>query len=111
VHLLWLNLDPSVFCCICVGSWCMLSGWWLSVWEILGVQVSWDCWSSYRVALLLSFFQLFPNSTTVVTSFCPLVGCKYLHLTHSAACWVFQRAVMMGPFLWACHSISNSVLG
>jgi len=40
----------------------MLPVWWLRVWEILGVQVSWDCWSSYRVALLLSFFQLFPNS-------------------------------------------------
>jgi hypothetical protein len=44
-----------------------------------------------------------------VTSFCPLVGCKYLHLTLSAACWVFQRAVMIDPFLWALHSPNNSV--
>jgi hypothetical protein len=39
-------------------SWSMLSGWWLSVWEISRVYVSWDCWSSYGVALLLSFFQM-----------------------------------------------------
>ena len=39
-------------------SWCMLPGWWLSIWEISGVQVSWDCWSSYRVSLVLSFFHL-----------------------------------------------------
>ena len=30
-----------------------------SWWEISGVQVNWDCWSSCRVALLLSLFQLF----------------------------------------------------
>jgi hypothetical protein len=38
-------------------SWCMLSVWWSSVWEISGVQVNWDCWSSCRIALLLTFFQ------------------------------------------------------
>ena len=37
-------------------SWYMLPGWWSSVWEILRFQVNWDCWSSYRVSLLLSFF-------------------------------------------------------
>jgi hypothetical protein len=26
-----------------------------------------------------------------------LAGCKYLHLTLSVACWVFQRAVMINP--------------
>lgn len=31
---------------------------------VLGVQINWDCWSSYRIILLLSFFQPFPNSTT-----------------------------------------------
>jgi hypothetical protein len=35
----------------------MLSVWWSSVWEISGVQINWDCWSSYRIAILLSFFQ------------------------------------------------------
>jgi hypothetical protein len=45
---------------VCWGlhiSWCILSVWWSNVWEISGVQNNWDCWSSYRVALLLSFFQ------------------------------------------------------
>ena len=31
----------------------------------------------------------FPNSTTGVRSFCPLVRCKYLHLTLLAACGSF----------------------
>jgi hypothetical protein len=38
-----------------------------------------------------------------------LVGCKYLHLTLLAACWVFRSVVMIGPFLWVRHSLSNSV--
>ena len=45
---------------VCWGPhirWCMLSVWWSSVWEISGVQTNWDFWSSYRIALLLSFFQ------------------------------------------------------
>jgi hypothetical protein len=41
-------------------SWCMLSAWWPSVWQISGIHVNWDCWSSYRVAFLLSFFHPFP---------------------------------------------------
>jgi hypothetical protein len=97
---------------VCWGphiSWCMLPGWWSSVWEISGVQINWDCWFYYRVFLLLSFFQLFPISTTGVSYFCQLVWCKYLHLTLSAACWVFWRAMMIGPFLWVLHSLSNSV--
>jgi hypothetical protein len=28
-----------------------------------------------------------------------LVGCKYLYLTFSAACWVFWRAIMLGSFV------------
>jgi hypothetical protein len=48
--LLYVCWEPHI-------SWCMLSDWWSSVWEISGVQISWDCWSSYRVALLFSFFQ------------------------------------------------------
>ena len=52
----------------------------------LGVQCNWDCWSSYRATLLLSFFQLFLNLTAVVNNFCSLVACKYLHLTLLYAC-------------------------
>jgi hypothetical protein len=42
-------------------------------------------------------------------SVCPLVGCNSLPLTLSAACWVFQNEVMLAPFLWALHSLSDSV--
>jgi len=59
----------------------------------LGVQINWDCWSSYRVALLLSFLQFFPNSPREISSFCSLPGGTYLHLILSAACWVFWKAV------------------
>jgi hypothetical protein len=94
---------------VCWGphiSWCMLPGYWSSVWEISEIQDNWDCWSSYRVTLLLSFFQPFPNSTTGVSSFCPLVVSKYLHLTLSAAWWVLWSVVMIGPFLWALCSLN-----
>ena len=74
-----------------------------------GRGAGWDLMSSYRIALLLIFFQPFPNSATEVSSFCPLFGCKYLHLTLSGACWVFQRAVTLGSFWWVLHSLSNSV--
>lgn len=49
----------------------MLPGWWLSVWDISGVN--WDWWSAYRVALLLRFFQPFCNPTIGVPNFSPLV--------------------------------------
>jgi len=91
-------------------SWCMLPGWWSSVWEISEVQINWDCCSSYRVAFPPQLLPAFPNSTTGVSSFCPLVGCKYLHLTLLAACCVFRRAAMIDPSLWAHHSINNSVM-
>jgi hypothetical protein len=75
--MLYMCLGPHISCC-------MLAGWWLSVWEISGVQVSWNCWSSYWVSLL-SFFQFFLNSTIGVPGFCPLVGFKYL-LSVSFSC-------------------------
>jgi hypothetical protein len=115
VRWIWMNTDLAVLYYTCVHTYthisrCMLPGWWTSVWEISGIRVSWNCLSSYRVTFLLhSFFQLFPNSTTGVSCFCPLVGCKYLHLTLSAVCWVFWRAVMIDPFWWVFHSLSNSV--
>ena len=48
-------------------------------------------------------------SVCVVFTFKPLKMALYLHLTLSTACWVFWRAVMLGPFLWALHNLSNSV--
>ena len=82
----------------------MLPGWWSSVWEISGVQINWDCWSPYGVTLLFSFFLPFPNSTTGVSSFYPLLG----YLTLSAPCWIFWSLNMLDPLLWALHSLSNS---
>ena len=49
-----------------------------------------------RVDFLLSF-QLFHNSITGFNQLYPLVGYKYLHLTLSAACWDFWKAVMIDP--------------
>jgi hypothetical protein len=99
LYVCWGHISAGV-CCL-VGS---------PVWEILEIQINWDCWSSYRIAHLRIFIHpSFPHSTTEVSCFCPMVGCKYVHLILSAACWVFQRAVMLGPFLWILHSLSNSV--
>ena len=42
--------------------------------------------------------NVFNKIISFIRNFCPLVGCKYLHLTLSAACWVFQRVVMIDPF-------------
>jgi hypothetical protein len=57
-------------------SSCLLLSWWFSVWEISGVWVSWDCLSFCGVALLLSFFQPFLNSTTSVPNFSPIAEYK-----------------------------------
>jgi hypothetical protein len=43
------------------------------------------------VALLLGIFHLSPNSVIGVSDFSPMVGCKYLHLSQSAAGWASQR--------------------
>jgi hypothetical protein len=45
----------------------MLSVLWSSV---SGIQINWDCWSSYRISLLLSFFQtsLFNNRGQLLLS-------------------------------------------
>jgi hypothetical protein len=99
--LLYMCWEPHII-------WCMLSSWWSSVWEISRVQI-------LRLLVLLQgcpspqLLSAFPNSTTGVNCFCLLVGCKYLFLTPSAACWVFWSVVMLGPFLWVLHSLSNSV--
>jgi hypothetical protein len=71
-----MNPDPAVLISAARPhiSWRMLPGWCSSIWEILEVQINWYCWSSYRVTFILSFFQFSPNSTTGVSSYCPLVG-------------------------------------
>jgi hypothetical protein len=48
----WTQTRQSSTICVLGASisWCILPGWWSSVWEISGVQVNWDCWSSYSLA-------------------------------------------------------------
>lgn len=92
----------------------MLPGWLLSVWEILWVWVVWDCLFSYGVTILFSFFQPFPISTTMVTSFSLLVGWPllYMHLPLSAAYWTSQRTAMLGSFCkYTIASVRVSGLG
>jgi hypothetical protein len=90
---------------VCWGthiSWCMLSVWWSSVWEILEVQINWDCWSSDKVALLLSFFQpsLIQQQGSAVSVICLLeqwvrvvtVGWQpHRSLDILASCWWWAR--------------------
>jgi hypothetical protein len=67
-------------------SWCMLLGWCSSIWEISGFQINWDCWSTYKVALLLSLFQFSPNSTRAVTASVCWLGANI-------CIWLFQLLV------------------
>ena len=66
------------------GWWtspCMLFEWWLSLWELPGFQVCWQCWSSYGANILISSFNPFPNCSIGVPGLSPMVVCKYLHLS------------------------------
>ena len=58
-----------------------LFGWWISLWELPGVQVSWHCWSSYGVAIPFSSFNPSPNSSIGVPDLSPVLACEYLHLS------------------------------
>ena len=60
----------------------MCRGLMYAAWLVAQCPGSWECWSSYGVALLLSFFQFFPNLTTGVPGFCPLVGSICIWLFH-----------------------------
>jgi hypothetical protein len=56
------SISGSPLLCMCWGphrGWYMLPGWWLCFWEILVVQLSWDCWSSCVEGLLLSFSSFY----------------------------------------------------
>jgi hypothetical protein len=51
----WTQTWKSSTVCVLGPSYQLVYAvWWSSVWEILGVQINRDCWSSYRIALLLS---------------------------------------------------------
>jgi hypothetical protein len=67
---------PSIpllyMCCGPHISWCMLPGWWSSVWEISGVQVSWE----------LLIFLIGPPSSSASSSFSLIQPQGSLSLVH-----------------------------
>jgi hypothetical protein len=74
----------------------------------MGFQVSRDSWSFYGVALFLDLFQPFPDSTTGVPDFSPMVQYKYLHWSHLAAFWASQRTAWHAP---VCkHTIASVIV-
>jgi hypothetical protein len=101
-----MNRDPGVLYCICV--WGLISA---VVCCLFGGPVFDSSWGSTLILLVLlqdcpspQLLSAFPNSTTGGSCFCPLIGCKYLNLTLSAACWVSLSVVILGLFLWALHN-------
>jgi hypothetical protein len=82
-------------------SLCTLFGWWLSLWELPEVQVNWQYWSFYRVAILFSSFNPSPNYLIGVLDLLPVLGCEYLYLSQLTAGWTSQRTVMLGSCLQA----------
>jgi hypothetical protein len=87
----------EVLYCICVGASFHLV---YSVWLVIQYLRELGGPDYLRLLVLLQsslspqLLSAFPNSG--VTCFCPLVGCN--NLSDSEACWIFQRAVMIGPF-------------
>jgi hypothetical protein len=84
---------------MCWGPWtspCTLFGWWVSLWELWGVHISWHLWSSYWVAIPLSSFNLSPNSYIWVPSLSPIFGSKFLLLAQKATGRASQRTAMLG---------------
>jgi hypothetical protein len=77
---------------------CMLFGWWLSLWELPGAQISWYSWSFHGVGIPLSSFSSFPNSSIGVSSLCLMLACEY-YLAQSAAGRASQRTAMLGSCL------------
>ena len=78
--------------CMCWGphiSWCIVPVWWLSVWEIPGVQVSWDGWSSMG--------SLYSSSSSSYSLIQPLLSPASVHWLGVNICiWLFQ--MLVGPF-------------
>ena len=84
---------------------CMLFGWWLSPWELLGVWISWYCCLSMGFAIPISSFNPSRNSSMGVPIFSPIVVCEYLHLSQSDAHWASQRSAMLSSGLQTCKSV------
>ena len=81
----WGQTRQSVLCYIC--AWGIRIALWLVAqsWELPSVQVCRHCWSSYGVATPFSSFSTFPNSSVSNLGLSPVVVCKNLHLSQSAA--------------------------
>jgi hypothetical protein len=89
---------------VCWGphiSWCMLSVWWSSVWKISGSRLIKIAGPPIGLSFYSNSFRLpwFNNRGQLLLS----IG----WVTFSASCWVFQRAVMIDPFLGTFHSFSQ----
>ena len=87
----------------------MLPCWWLSVWEFLGIHISWYYWYSYGVTLPFSFFHPSSNSTIGVSTSVQFLGISICN-------WIIQLLFgplggqkMLGSCLSAHHCISNNV--
>jgi len=85
----------------------MLFGWWLTLWELPCIWVSWCC--SYGVAIPFRSFSPSPNSSIGVPDLSPRFGSKYLHLSQSASGRVSYKTAILDSCLQVQHSISNSV--
>ena len=95
-----MNLDMEVLDSMCVGG--LISA---GICCLFGGPV----FERYRGSRLIKtagppigspfFFQPSLIQQQVSTASVHWLGAKYLHPTLSAACWVFQRAVMIDPVL------------
>ena len=54
---------------------CMFFIWWLTLWELPGVQISWHCRSSCGFPIPFRAFNPFPNSSIWVPNIYRILGC------------------------------------
>jgi hypothetical protein len=98
---------------VCWGppiNWYMLSVWWSSVWEISGAQIIWGCWSSYRIAFLLSFFQPSLIQKQGSVAFVHWIGVNICIWLFQMLLGYFRQQSWIGPFfVWDLHSLGNNV--
>lgn len=106
---LWHSLprrpDRVTFCYICAGPWmspCMLFGWYLSLWELPGIQICWHCWSSCGVAITFITLKPSPNS------FPMSIQCLAVDICFSLG-RASQKATILGCNLQVQHSICGDI--
>jgi hypothetical protein len=79
-------------------SLCMLSGWWLTFWELPGSGLVETVGLPMRSSSPSASYHSL-NSIIGVPDFSPIFGCKYLNLPQSAAGRASQRTAVLGLFL------------